>query len=708
MELPLVSVIVPCYNHGEYLKDAVASVAESTLSNVELVIVDDGSTDSATLEVLTELEASGYRILRQRNAGLSAARNAGVRATHGPFICCLDSDDVVDTTYLEKASWLLDRHPEIGFVTSFLENFDLNTFQWRPGRIHDLSAWWAENQAPYASVFRRSAWETVGGYDESLKGYEDWDFWLGALEQGFRPYQIPEPLIRYRVKAASMYTRVKADHHVMVEYIHSKHSALAGTLATRSARSFSAPGGGRRESGLARRFWRDATVLRSHGVASWAKWRAFPVARRIPGLLPTYRLLKRAAGTQSIPRLNGIIATAPPSLVVRPTSAKGVLFIVPWMEIGGADKVNLDLLRGLDGSAYHPVILTTLDSTHPWRSEFRKVTGDIFELTSLPSDPDERGAFIRHLIRTRNIQLVQVSNSQLGYDLLAHLVEDTSLPIVSLVHSSSPADPWDYVRTAASKDASISHHIVVSAQLQKELISLGVPESKITVISNGIDTMRYAPASSVWLKTLGIGNGALVVTWIGRLSAEKQPSLFIDAMQRVFLQFNSERCLGLVVGSGPLEDDVHRKLRDAGLVGKVYCLGQRSEPEIVEILRSTDVLVSTSRREGLPIVGLEAMACCVPIVATQVPGWTDLIISGINGQLCDPTPRALAQGIMDLLESDEKRRTMGQINRESVLRQYNLVDTVRRYEGIYSELLGSHASSDNSPFAVGACQKPFS
>ena len=117
---PLVSVIVPCWNYGAYLGAALASIRDQTLKDVEIIVVDDGSTQEATRATLSEVEASGVGVLRQANLGVSAARNAGLREAEGVYVCCLDADDTMDPTYLEKCVIMLETNAGLSFAYSWL------------------------------------------------------------------------------------------------------------------------------------------------------------------------------------------------------------------------------------------------------------------------------------------------------------------------------------------------------------------------------------------------------------------------------------------------------------------------------------------------------------------------------------------------------------------------------------------------------------
>src|SRR5215471_18656606 len=112
---PRVSVVVTCFNLGRYLDEAVGSVLAQTFQDFEILIVDDGSTDEDTRRLLSGYRRPKTRVVRIENRGLPGARNEGIRRTSGPYVCCLDADDRLEHTYLEKAVAVLDKDPSIAF-----------------------------------------------------------------------------------------------------------------------------------------------------------------------------------------------------------------------------------------------------------------------------------------------------------------------------------------------------------------------------------------------------------------------------------------------------------------------------------------------------------------------------------------------------------------------------------------------------------------
>lgn len=199
-----ISVLMPCFNHGDYIEEAIASVLNQTFGDAEIIVVDDGSTEPATIDRLRTLDLPRTRVLHTRNQGLPAARNHAARHAEGTVFCALDADDRLAPEWFEKALAALDRDPELAFVSHWLETFGDEHWVWTPSSC-ELPPLLARNTVNGAALVRREAFEAVNGYDETMRnGCEDWDFWLRLVERGFRGAIVPEILFYYRRTAASM------------------------------------------------------------------------------------------------------------------------------------------------------------------------------------------------------------------------------------------------------------------------------------------------------------------------------------------------------------------------------------------------------------------------------------------------------------------------------------------------------------------------
>jgi glycosyltransferase involved in cell wall biosynthesis len=199
-----VSVVVPCYNLGPYLAEAVDSVLAQSFTDVEILVVDDGSTEPATRELLDGFDRPRTRVLRIENRGLPGAKNVGLRNTTGELLCMLDADDVLEPDMLRRSVMALDADPSIAFASHWLRTFGEEQWEWTPTSC-EFPALLDMNTVNGSALMRRTAIEAVGGFDETfLDGCEDWDLWITMVERGLRGVIIPEFLFRYRRRTGSM------------------------------------------------------------------------------------------------------------------------------------------------------------------------------------------------------------------------------------------------------------------------------------------------------------------------------------------------------------------------------------------------------------------------------------------------------------------------------------------------------------------------
>ena len=223
-----VTVVVPCYNHGQFLREAIESAEKSRNVRFEIIVVDDGSTDKATIDVMAKLRRDGYHVIRhEENRGVSAARNTGIARARGRYILPLDADNRIRPDYLRLGTSILDRAPTAGVVYGDLEYFGDET-----GRVvtleFSLERLMIQNIVDNGSMFRRVIWEECGGYDTEMPdrlGYEDWDLWLQAAKRGWGFVRIPEVMLDYRVRSDSMVRAcwIPANHRRLVGYLTTKH-----------------------------------------------------------------------------------------------------------------------------------------------------------------------------------------------------------------------------------------------------------------------------------------------------------------------------------------------------------------------------------------------------------------------------------------------------------------------------------------------------
>jgi glycosyltransferase involved in cell wall biosynthesis len=204
----LVSVIIPNYNHGRYLPDAIESVLQQRYDHVEIIVVDDGSTDDS--RQIAARYGEQIRAIWQENQGLSAARNTGLRAAQGEYIVLLDADDMLEPDFMTTLVGLLQDNPAADGVIcgyQFVDD-DKNRLpqtearQMPPDQLYKVLLD-GNFLVPESILVRRHCYAAAGPFDETLRACEDWDMWLRMSRQ-FTILSTPRLLTRHRVLAGSM------------------------------------------------------------------------------------------------------------------------------------------------------------------------------------------------------------------------------------------------------------------------------------------------------------------------------------------------------------------------------------------------------------------------------------------------------------------------------------------------------------------------
>ena len=200
-----VSIIVPCYNQGNFLSETLNSVLNQTYSNWECIIVNDGSTDNT--EIIAESfmqKDKRFFYIYQKNAGLSSARNTGIKESNGNFILPLDSDDKIAPQYIEQAIYAFKANYNLKLVYCRVELFGKAKGEWILPK-YSLERMLGRNCIFCSAIYKKEDFIRVGGYNSNMKyGFEDWDFWLSLLEDDGEVLQLDEILFYYRIRKKSM------------------------------------------------------------------------------------------------------------------------------------------------------------------------------------------------------------------------------------------------------------------------------------------------------------------------------------------------------------------------------------------------------------------------------------------------------------------------------------------------------------------------
>lgn len=221
-----VTVVITCFNYGEFLAESVASVLAQEGGEPHVIVVDDGSNDAQTLAELARLPPQ-IELVRQANAGLSEARNSGLRRVQTRYALVLDADDRLAPDALRRLRDPLEAEPALGFSYGIMRFFGtwegvVKLPPYDPYRLlyrHNIGS---------MALVRRELFEDVGGYDPAFRGYEDWEFWLHALERGWRGRRVEAVTLHYRRHGPTMFAGARAHYRAAFRQLRRKHSTLYG------------------------------------------------------------------------------------------------------------------------------------------------------------------------------------------------------------------------------------------------------------------------------------------------------------------------------------------------------------------------------------------------------------------------------------------------------------------------------------------------
>jgi len=226
-DIPLISVIVPCFNSGRTIRRTILSIKKQTWVRKEIVLVNDGSTDQLTINILRELEDNKIvKLINQKNNGLASARNKGVIQASGSFLFFLDADDWIEPKALEMMYSHLMRNKNFGYVFP-----DIYLEGERKGFIEkefNLFEQYFLNQIPYCIFISKENFIKYGFYDEKMKlGYEDWDLNIKLGKNKIFGKRLPVPLFHYDVQNTGMLLSKSIINHIKIwQSIRIKNSSI--------------------------------------------------------------------------------------------------------------------------------------------------------------------------------------------------------------------------------------------------------------------------------------------------------------------------------------------------------------------------------------------------------------------------------------------------------------------------------------------------
>jgi len=615
---PLVSVVIPCFNYGHYVEQAIRSVLSQTFTNLEIIVVEGGSTDGTTPQILRALEQRGLprtRFVYRTESHLAGDnRNFGIALARGQYVCCLDADDLIKPTYVEIAVFLAE-FAGYDMVYPSVTCFEGSDFRWL---LCDPT--WPEiadgNQASTVAIFRKTAWEHVGGFRDWGKGDrhvpEDWEFWVRLIGHGFRGKSIREPLMLYRVH----------------------HGGLWGSC--------------------------ELPVEQQRRAIREANPQLF-----VNGRLPAVQSPERSVASWD--------------LLIEPTGSQPpILLALPFITIGGAEKLFATLVQSLVGRGYKVVVITTLVLAKTIRDctdSFEAITPHLFPLPRVLQNQEECWKdFLFYLLKRHGIGAILIAGCDFVYRLLPEIAHEfPEIAVLDQLFNDEVHYPTNR-RYAGYIDTTL----VPSQPLADKLISQARERAdKVCVIPHGIN-IEEMTAPDATFDSSGLPEsfrGKFLVSFFGRLSAEKSPADFVK-IARQLRSYDEIRFL--MTGEGQERSSVLALIEKYELQDRIHVPG--FVDNLRDLIALSDVVVVPSAVDGMPLVVFEAQAFSKPVVASAVGSIPAVIAQGETGFLCAPgNVKAFAERILELWRSPDLRRRIGDAARISVCANHSAESMTTRY-----------------------------
>lgn len=566
-EKPTITIITPFYNGGKTLMETANAVFSQTYPYFEWLIVDDGSKDEASLKELAKLEKKDKRIhvYHKENGGPSIARDYAIKKSNKDtkYIFNLDCDDIPDKRMLEVLYWTLETHPDASFAYTTMVNFGDKEFIWEKYLTVEQEK--IENLICTSSMIRKDDLLEVGCYGIKEKSmYEDWNLWLKLIAKGKKPIRVNAPLFWYRFSNSGEFSRANKNKENAMKYVNETADSID----------------------------EDVEIIQFPREGNkYAKVREYKNL-----ILPMYKNTKKTK----------------------------ILFIFPWMIVGGADLFNLDLIKRLDKEKYEPIVLTTTPEENSLREQFEEYA-EVYDMSTF-LDRKDYIQFADYIIKSRNVNMVVVSNTPYGYYMIPYLKSKyPTIPFIDYIHSIDLNDPREaFGRCTMDVDKYLTKTYCCNNFTKKQL-EKKYNKNNVETLYIGTDVKKFDPKKfnkEKLKEKYGIPKDKKIITFIARLSEEKRPLMFVKIAKKL-LEKNKELYF-IIAGDGPLMAKVQTKVDN-----NFKLLGMVSESE--EIYAISDITVNCSSLEGLALTSFESLAMGVPNISTDVGGQSELIDETVGG-----------------------------------------------------------------------------
>ena len=571
---PIISVIIPFYNDKKYIEQSVNCILNQTFPYYEILIIDDGSKDEESLKKLEEVSNidKRIRVFHKSNEGLAATRDYGATKSSKTckYLMFIDSDDLLEPTFMECAYWTLETNKDAAWAYSDSVGFESYTYTWN--KWFDSEKMKKVNELLAIAMVRKSDFNRVNGYGLREKAVnEDWNFWLKLLGHDRYPVHMSFYGMWYRRKETGELKNASKNQKRTLEIIEETASKINKRVN----------------------------------------------AIQYPKYDYNYDLLADKIDIITPKCVNN--------------NKINILMILPWMITGGADRFVLDLVSNLDKDKFEITILTTEPNKNVLRQQFEE-NATVYDLTSFLSQKYWI-SFINYIIEKNNINLIFNTNSKFGYSILPYLKsKNPNISIIDYIHMEEWYNRNGGYSRYSSMMTSVIDKTLTCNENSKKILKEHFERNsdEIETVYIGVDEEKFNPNKfdrNELLEKYGLQNEKrYILSYICRISEQKRPILLLEIVKKLKQKRND--FLVFVVGNGNLLEKMKKKASEMEILENIKFLGNIEKTE--EIYAISDATINCSIKEGLALTSYESLSMGVPVISANVGGQKELITEDVG------------------------------------------------------------------------------
>jgi glycosyltransferase involved in cell wall biosynthesis len=643
------SFIVPVFNTGYFIYDTLDSInnQEFDLNKIEVIVVNDCSTDELTNSIVKQLAESGsYKNLKVQiiqnvtNKWAAETRNLAAKNAIGKYLVCLDSDDTIEPDFLMLSLLTFAAYPKASWVYPSVRKFGYKN-QSDIASSYSAKKLFLENNMVITSPVKRSLWNELQGMrtfhlTKDVLHYEDWDFWQRAIGKGAFGVPIKKVLFNYRQNIRSLISR-NEDEGSLTSLLAYRKNFLSIFGIRKSQKRFDSANGIYSENrslfNKALQLVSKMIIKRSFANISlrdiflYLLWPSKFIDHKLNPIVKFTKAHKMAGFIKGFK----LDFDKQYPVCVQPSSH--VLVTHFWWHVGGAENILLDYIKELRycNRDVTDVVINCNDRAGVLKKRFAEFSNKQFSLDDFAHGPFPRLLALWEIIKNEKPGIILNMSNPLLY-ILSPLIKEKfpNTIIYDLLHCED-YDDNGWFEAAYQYQKYIDKRIVTSDFWKEVLVKkYNETASKIEVIHNMIDYDRFSNATSTrkqLLDQFGIDSGKKIIGSLGRFQLQKRPDIFLRVAE---LMQNNNNYHFVMAGDG----DMYEELKDRiNRLSNLTYIGATKNPE--NVYPMFDVAVFPSKYEGYPLVGIECAYLGLPIIAANIVGFREQIENGNIGLLYD-------------------------------------------------------------------------